>query len=96
MTIQEMKKINVGDVIQDLELLKNTKKEKYCVITKIYDDSVIAIAYKKEDEGHYPHSFNFNEYDSLKLGNIKFNIFDKMYEKNIKSIESLLNKYFKR
>ena len=95
MTIQEMKKINVGDVIQDLELFKNTKKEKYCVVTKIYDDSIITIAYKKEDEGHYPHSFNFNEYDCVKLGNIKFNIFDKMWEKNIKSIECLFEKAFK-
>lgn len=94
MTIQEMKKINIGDVIQDLELLKNTKKEKYCVITKIYNDGIVAIAYKKEDEGHYPHLFNFNEYDSIKLGKIKFNIFDKMRKKNINSIESLLEKAF--
>lgn len=92
MTVQEMKNINIGDVVEDLELLKNTKKEKYCVVTKIYDNGIIVIAYKKEDEGHYPHFFNFNDYDSVKLGRIKFNIFDKMREKNINSIESLLEK----
>ena len=89
MTIEQMKEINVGDVIQDLELLKNTSKIKYCVITKKDIHGVNAIAFKKEDEGHYPHSFNFNEYDCIKLGSIKFNIFDYMWQNQIKSIESL-------
>ena len=92
MTLEQMKEINVGDVIQDLELLKNTSKIKYCVITKKDIHGVVAIALKKEDEGHYPHSFNFNEHDCIKLGNIKFNIFDYMCKNQIKSIESL-NKF---
>ena len=95
MTIQEMKKINVGDVVLDLELLKNTNKIKYCVVTKIFDDNIIAIALKKEDIGHYPHSFSFNEYDCKKLGEIKFNIFDEMWKKGIKSIEDIKNIEFK-
>ena len=41
MTIQEMKKLIVGDVVQDLELYKNTGNVIYCVITKIYDDHMV-------------------------------------------------------
>ncbi len=95
MTIQEMKKLIVGDVVQDLELYKNTGNVIYCVITKIYDDSVIAIPLKKEDEGHYPHSFSFTEYDCIKLGEIKYNLFQYMWENKIKSIEAMKNMVIK-
>ena len=95
MTIQEMKNLKLGDVVQDLQMLKNVSRVIYCVVIQVEDDRVICIALDKKDEGHYPHSFRFNEYDCIKLGKIKYNLFQYMWENKIKSIEAMKNMVIK-
>lgn len=97
MTIQEMKNLKLGDIVLDLELLKNVKREIFCVVCKVEDDMVTCISLKKEDEGHYPHNFRFNEYDCLKLSLPIKNINDELYKKifnNFRSLESFDIKAF--
>lgn len=98
MTIQEMKNLKLGDVVQDLELLKNLNKDIYCVIVEIESDRVYAIALKEKDKSRYPHVFRFNEIDckkiSLPIENITRNIYDLMFSK-FKSLESFDNKAWK-
>ena len=99
MTIQEMKNLKLGDVVQDLQMLKNVKRDIFCVVCKVEDDMITCIALKKEDEGHYPHSFHFNEYDCIKISNPIYNLNNRIYSKILKqfrSIESLDNKAIKR
>lgn len=98
MTIEEMKNLKLGDIVQDLELLKNLNKEIYCVIVKIEDDRVYAIAIDSKDENRYPHSFHFNEKDckkiSLPINNANKNIYDLIFN-NFRSIESFSKKVYK-
>ena len=98
MTIEEMKNLKLGDIVQDLELLKNLNKEVYCLIVQIEEDRLYAIALKKKDESRYPHVFRFNESDCLKLSlpieNITENIYNFMFNK-FKSLESFDNKVSK-
>lgn len=99
MTIEEMKNLKLGDVLQDLQLLKNVKREIFCVVCKVENDMVTCISLKKEDEGHYPHNFHFNEYDCVKISNPIYNINNKIYStilKHFRSVESFDNKAFKR
>jgi len=95
MTLEEIKNLRLGDIVQDLSLLKNTGKTIFCIITKIEDDRVYAIAYKNKDIKYYPHRFNINEIDCLKLDTPIFNIFDLIWNNNIRSFESLLIKDLK-
>ena len=98
MTIQQMKNLKLGDVVQDLELLENINKEVYCLIVEVSDDRVYAIALKKKDESRYPHIFRFNDYDidklSLSSSNITETIFSNII-KNHRSIESFYIKAFR-
>lgn len=99
MTIQEMKNLKLGDIVQDLELLKNLNKEIYCVIVAIESDyGVFAIALKEKDKSRYPHIFRFNEVDckkiSLPVENITINIYDSIFN-NFESLESFNKKYCK-
>ena len=91
MTIQEMKNLKFGDVVEDLELRKNINKKVLCVIIGVEDNSVYATALKKEDESRYPHCFRFNEKDCLKLSlpinNINKNIYKAIFD-NCRSIET--------
>lgn len=86
-----MKNLKLGDVVQDLELLKNVNKEVYCLIVEVSDDRVYAIALKKKDESKYPHIFRFNDIDckklSLPIENISKNIFNLMLDR-FRSLES--------
>lgn len=97
MTIQQMKNLKIGDVVQDFELLKNLNKEVYCLIVEVSEDRVYAIALNKEDETRYPHSFRFNDLDCKKLSlpteNITKNIYDNIFSK-FKSLESFNIKAF--
>lgn len=100
MTIQEMKTLKLGDVIQDLQMLKNVNRVIYCVVIQVEDDRVICIALDKKDEGHYPHSFRFNEYDCTKLAmpiikNISQELFECIQESRYRSFECFKNKGFK-
>lgn len=98
MTTQEMKNLKLGDVVQDLELLKNLNKEVYCLIVEVSDDRVYAIALKKKDETRYPHVFRFNDVDceklSLPIENITKNIYDLMFNR-FRSLESFDDKAWK-
>lgn len=98
MTIQEMKNLKLGDVVQDLELLKNLNKQINCLVVKIEEDRVYAIAIDEKDENKYPHSFTFNEKDCLKLStpvnNINRNIYDLIFN-NFRSIESFSKKVYR-
>ena len=98
MTIQEMKNLKLGDIVQDLELLKNLNKEVNCLIVKVEDDRVHVIAINKEDENRYPHSFHFNEKDckkiSLPINNANKNIYDLIFN-NFRSIESFSKKVYR-
>ena len=91
MTIQEMKNLKLGDVVQDLELRNNINKKVLCVIIGVEDDMVYATALKKEDENRYPHIFRFNEKDCLKLSlpvnNINKNIYKAIFD-SCRSIET--------
>ena len=91
MTIQEMKNLKLGDVVEDLELKNNINKKVLCVIIGVEDDMVYATALKKEDENRYPHIFSFNEKDCLKLSlpinNINKNIYKAIFD-NCRSIET--------
>ena len=98
MTIEEMKNLKLGDIVQDLQLLKNVKREIFCVVCKVENDMVTCISLKKEDEGHYPHNFHFNEYDCIKLSNPIYNLNEKLYShilKKFRSLESFDIKAFK-
>ena len=97
MTIEEIKNLKLGDVVQDLELLKNLNKEIKCLIVKIEDDRVYAIAIDEKDENRYPHSFHFNDKDCIKLSNPIKNINSSIYAQifnNFRSLESFINKAF--
>ena len=91
MTIQEMKNLKLGDVVEDLELRNNINKKVLCVIISVDEDRVCATALKKEDESKYPHCFRFNEKDCLKLSlpvnNINKNIYKAIFD-NCRSIET--------
>ena len=91
MTIQEMKNLKLGDVVEDLELRNNINKKVLCVIIGVEYDRVYATALKKEDESKYPHCFRFNEKDCLKLSlpinNINKNIYNAIFDSLI-SIET--------
>ena len=91
MTLDEIKNLKLGDVVQDLELLKNLNKEIYCLIAEVQEDRVYAIALKEKDKSRYPHVFRFNEIDckklSLPIENITKNIYDLMFNK-FKSLEA--------
>ena len=89
MTIQEMKNLKLGDVVQDLQMLKNVKRDIFCVVCKVEDDMVTCVSLKKEDEGNYPHSFHFNEYDCLKISTPIYNLNFKIYSKILKQFRSL-------
>ena len=95
MTIQEMKNLKLGDVVQDLELRNNINKKVLCVIICVKDDGVCATALKKEDENRYPHCFRFNEKDCLKLSlpvnNINKNIYKAIFD-SCRSIETFSKK----
>ena len=95
MNIEKMKTLKIGDVIQDLEILKNTKQTVFCVVTKRDLGGVVCVALKKEHKGHYPHYFRFNEYDCIKLSeplkNITEEIFKQISNKNT-DIESVFEK----
>lgn len=95
MTIQEMKNLKLGDVVEDLELRNNINKKVLCVIIGVEDDMVYATALKKEDESRYPHIFRFNEKDCLKLSLPVNNINKKIYKTifdNCRSIETFINR----
>jgi hypothetical protein len=91
MTLDEIKNLKLGDVVQDLELLKNVNKEIYCLIVEVQEDRVYAIALKEKDKSRYPHVFRFNEIDckklSLPIENITKNIYDLMFNK-FRSLEA--------
>lgn len=89
MTIEEMKNLKLGDVVQDLQLLKNVKREIFCVVCKVENDMVTCISLKKEDQGHYPHNFHFNEFDCIKLSNPIYNLNEKLYSQILKKFRSL-------
>ena len=95
MTIQEMKNLKLGDVVEDLELRNNINKKVLCVIISVDEDRVYATALKKEDESRYPHCFRFNEKDCLKLSlpvnNINKNIYKAIFD-NCRSIETFSKK----
>lgn len=95
MTIQEIKNLKLGDVVQDLQMLKNVNRVIYCVVIQVEYDRVYATALKKEDEGKYPHIFRFNEKDCLKLSlpvnNINKKIYKTIFDSCI-SIESFSNR----
>ena len=95
MTIQEMKNLKLGDVVEDLELRNNINKKVLCVIISVDEDRVCATALKKEDENRYPHCFRFNEKDCLKLSlptiNINKTIYKTIFD-NCRSIESFSNR----
>lgn len=97
MTIEEMKNLKLGDVVQDLELLKNINKKVKCLIVQVEDDRVYAIAIDEKDESRYPHSFHFNERDCNKISKPISNINKSIYKQifnNFRSLESLVNKAF--
>lgn len=99
MTIQEMKNLKLGDVVQDLQMLKNVNRAIYCVVIQVEYDRVICIALDKKNEGHYPHSFRFNEYDCIKLDmpvkNITQELFKYIQKSRHRSFESFKNKAIK-
>lgn len=99
MTIQEMKNLKLGDVVEDLQMLKNVNRVIYCVVIQVEYDRVICIALDKKDEGHYPHSFRFNEYDCIKLDmpvkNITQELFKYIQKSRYRSFESFKNKAIK-
>ena len=98
MTIEEMKNLKLGDIFQDLELLENLNKKINCLVVKVEDDRIYAIAIDSKDESRYPHSFRFNEKDSKKISlpinNINKNIYDLIFN-NFRSIESFSKKVYK-
>ena len=91
MTIQEMKNLKLGDVVQDLDLYKKTNEEIFCLVAEIQDDRLYCISVDKKYEGRYPHIFRFNEKDCLKLSlpinNINKNIYKAIFD-NCRSIET--------
>ena len=97
MTIQEMKNLKLGDVFQDLELLKNLNKEIFCLVAEIQEDRIYCIAVDKKYENRYPHGFSFNEIDSAKLSKPIKNINELIYNKifnNFRSLENFVKKDF--
>lgn len=97
MTIQEMKNLKLGDVVQDLQLLKNLNKEINCLVVKVEDDRIYTIAIDSKDENRYPHGFSFNEIDSAKLSKPIKNINELIYNKifnNFRSLENFVKKAF--
>lgn len=98
MTIQEMKNLKLGDVVQDLELLKNLNKEIFCLVAEIQEDRIYCIAVDKKYESRYPHVFRFNDLDRDKLSFPVLNVTETIYSniiKNHRSIESFYVKAFK-
>lgn len=84
-----MKNLKFGDVVQDLEMLKNAKRDIFCVVCKVENDLVTCVSLHKKDEGHYPHSFQFNEFDCIKLSNPIYNLNEKLYSQILKKFRSL-------
>lgn len=98
MTIQEMKNLKLGDVVQDLDLYKKTNEEIFCLVVEIQNDRLYCIAVDKKYEGRYPHVFRFNEDDKDKLSYPVLNVTETIFKnifKNHRSIESFYNKAFK-
>jgi hypothetical protein len=98
MTIEEMKNLKLGDVVQDLELLKNLNKEIFCLVAEIQEDRIYCIAVDKKYESRYPHVFRFNDLDRDKLSFPVLNVTETIYSniiKNHRSIESFYVKAFK-
>lgn len=89
MTIEQMKNLKIGDVVQDLEMLKNVKRDIFCVVCKVEDDLVTCVSLHKKDEGHYPHNFHFNEFDCIKLSTPIYNLSKTIYSQILKKFRSL-------
>ena len=93
-----MKNLKLGDVVQDLELLKNLNKEIFCLVAEIQEDRIYCIAVDKKYESRYPHVFRFNDLDRDKLSFPVLNVTETIYSniiKNHRSIESFYVKAFK-
>ena len=93
-----MKNFKLGDVVQDLELLKNLNKEIFCLVAEIQEDRIYCIAVDKKYESRYPHVFRFNDLDRDKLSFPVLNVTETIYSniiKNHRSIESFYVKAFK-
>ena len=93
-----MKNLKLGDVVQDLELLKNLNKEIFCLVAEIQEDRIYCIAVDKKYESRYPHVFRFNDLDRDKLSFPVLNVTETIYSniiKNHRNIESFYVKAFK-
>ena len=98
MTIQQMKNLKLGDIVQDLDLFKKTNEEIFCLVAEIQEDRIYCIAVDKKYESRYPHIFRFNDYDKDKLSFPSSNVIETIFTniiKNHRSIESFYIKAFR-
>ncbi|WP_187648678.1 hypothetical protein [Nitrosophilus labii] len=80
MKIEEMKMLQPGHFVVDLETTKKWKRIVICEVIKKDDSGIVIYALKEEDERGYPHRFRFNENDAsmlLSLSNVN-RLYDKL------------------
>jgi len=69
MTIEEMKLLKVGDLVEDLELPKNINYlgRIICKVDSINENGITISSIQKGFENSYPNRFNINEHNKLKF-----------------------------
>jgi len=68
----EMRSLKVGDKVKDIETSRNFGRDVICEVSEVRDDGIIVNAVKEEDQGGYPHRFDFdNAHDRVLLETVE-------------------------